>query len=480
MRNTTLEPKIVWDFFDEICQIPRPSKKEEKIRGYLREFATSRNLKYKEDNVGNIVIQKDASSSSVGKPGVILQCHMDMVCEKRENSKHDFDCDPIRTYIDGDWLKAHDTTLGADNGAGMAAILALLDSNNIPHPRLEALFTVDEESGLTGAFALKEGFLDGKYLLNLDGEDGLIVGCAGGVETTAKFKIEEIDTPTGFFWFRVSIKGLTGGHSGEDINKGLANANQLLARFLWIIHSKYGIRLSSIEGGNLHNAIPREAAAVAALPFAMKEQLRIELNHFIADIEMEYGKREPNIRVDLESENAPTTCLHQEDAIKLISAIYGLPNGVISMSLDMVNFVETSSNLASIKRNDKGEIVVTTSQRSASEIAKWDIARRINAVLSIAGGAVNHSEGYPGWLPNLESHLLKCAVKSYERINNSQPVVQAIHAGLECGLFLKKYPNMEMISFGPTILALHSPEERISISSMDKFWKHLLEILKSI
>ncbi|MGL4993820.1 MAG: aminoacyl-histidine dipeptidase [Bacteroidales bacterium] len=480
MRNTTLEPQIVWDFFDEICQIPRPSKKEEKIRAYLREFATTRNLEYKEDNAGNILIKKSAHLTQESKPTIILQCHMDMVCEKRENSNHDFDNDPIKTYIDGDWMKAQDTTLGADNGAGMAAILALLDSKDIVHPKLEALFTVDEESGLTGAFALEEGFMEGRYLLNLDGEDGLIVGCAGGVETTATFKIEEIDTPNGLFWFRVIIKGLSGGHSGEDINKGLANANQLLARFLWNIQTKFGLHISSIKGGNLHNAIPRQAEAIAGLPFAMKEQLRIELNHFITDIEMEYGTREANISIELESENIPERCMNQKESNKLISAIYGTPNGVITMSLEMKDFVETSSNLASIKINKKGEVIITTSQRSASEIAKWDIARRINAIFSIAGAEVSHSEGYPGWLPNLESPLLKCAIDSYEKVNKTQPIVQAIHAGLECGLFLKKYPNMEMVSFGPTILALHSPDERISISSMDKFWKHLLEILRSI
>lgn len=480
MRNTILEPQIVWDFFAEICQIPRPSKKEEQIRAYLKRFATTRSLPFKEDAAGNVVISKSATTGMESRPGVVLQCHMDMVCEKNEGTVHDFERDPIRTYIDGDWMKAEGTTLGADNGAGMAAMLALLASDDVEHPALEALFTVDEETGLSGAFALEAGFFTGRRLLNLDGEDGLIVGCAGGVDTTATFAIPQVSTPEGWFWFTVNIKNLTGGHSGEDINKGLGNANQLLSRFLWKLHREMGLQLAEINGGNLHNAIPREATALAAVPFGQKEQLRIAFNHYVVELEEEYGTRESGMRLDLESEEAPANCMEQGAAMRLLGALYGCPNGVIAMSLDMVEFVESSSNLASVKMQPNGSVLVVTSQRSASEITKWNTAHRIEAIFALAGGVVTHGEGYPGWLPNVESPLLKCAVAAYERINGEAPEVKAIHAGLECGLFLTKYPTLEMISFGPTILALHSPEERLSISSMGKFWKHLLEILKTV
>lgn len=479
MRNNELQTENVWLFFEEITKVPRPSKKEEQIRAYLVDFAVKYNLSYKIDNAGNILINKPATKGMEDRPSVLLQCHMDMVCEKDSDVEHNFETDPIQTYIDGDWMKAKGTTLGADNGAGMAAALAVLASETIPHSRLEALFTVDEETGLTGAAALEKDFFQSKILLNLDGEEGIYVGCAGGIDTRAQFAYDRADLSNGLFFFRIRVSGLKGGHSGDDINKGYANAIQLLTRFLWLIKSKYGIALSEISGGNLHNAIPREASAYAGIPFRDKENLRIELNHYIADLENEYQSTEPNLRIELDSEDVPDYCIDQQVADNLLACLYSCPNGVISMSRELHGLVETSTNLASVKqKNDHIEVV--TSQRSAIESSKYDIAYRLEALFKMAGANVSHGEGYPGWQPDLESYLVKKASDTYRSLFHEEPDIRAVHAGLECGLFLKKYPGLQMISFGPTILGAHSPEERLSISSMEKFWKHLLEILRTI
>lgn len=479
MRKNELQTENVWLFFEEITKVPRPSKKEEQIRAYLIEFAIKYNLSYKTDKAGNILINKPATKGMENRPSVLLQCHMDMVCEKDAGVEHNFETDPIQTYIDGDWIKAKGTTLGADNGAGMAAALAVLASDSIPHSKLEVLFTVDEETGLTGAAALEKDFFESKILLNLDGEEGIYVGCAGGIDTRAQFTYERADLSEGRFFFRIKVSGLKGGHSGDDINKGYANAIQLLSRFLWTIKSKYGVVLSEISGGNLHNAIPREACAYAGVPFRDKENLRIQLNHFIADLENEYKRTEPNLRIELDSEDAPDYCIDQQVTDGLLACLYACPNGVISMSQELKGLVETSSNLASVKqKNDQIEIV--TSQRSAIESSKYDIAYRLEALFKLAGAKVSHGEGYPGWQPKMDSFLVKKATETYRDLFQEEPDIRAVHAGLECGLFLKKYPGLDMISFGPTILGAHSPEERLSISSMEKFWKHLLEILRTI
>ncbi|MGL4780467.1 MAG: aminoacyl-histidine dipeptidase [Bacteroidales bacterium] len=477
MRNTKLQPEIVWHFFDEITRIPRPSKKEEQISAYLKHFAKNNHLECKEDEVGNLLIVKAATDQTKARPTIVLQCHMDMVCEKNESVNHDFEKDPIRTFIDGDWVKAEGTTLGADNGAGMAAALALLASDELKHGRIEALFTVDEETGLNGAFGLQSDFFEGKYLLNLDGEDGIYIGCAGGIDTKAIFEFELIDAPKDKFYFRVSVSGLAGGHSGDDINKGRANAILLLTRYLQLLQKKYDLVISEIEGGNLHNAIPRSASAYVGVGFRDKENVRIDLNHFIYEVENEFGFGEPKIRIDLDSEDRPETCIDRKSAKNLLNALYICPNGVIAMNPEFENLVETSSNLASVKRIDVNRIQVVISHRSSVESAKLDICYRIDTLFTSIGAKVFHGKGYPGWKPNLQSPLLNISVQAYEDLFNEKPYVRAVHAGLECGLFLDKYPYLDMISFGPTILDAHSPDERLSISGMQKFWKHLNEII---
>ncbi|MGL5318409.1 MAG: aminoacyl-histidine dipeptidase [Bacteroidales bacterium] len=479
MRKNKLQPEIVWHFFDEITKVPRPSKKEGLIRAYLQEFASRYSLECRIDEIGNIILRKSATEGMELRPSVLLQCHMDMVCEKDAGVEHDFEKDPIDAYVDGDWVKARGTTLGADNGAGMAAALAVLASEDIPHGELEVLFTVDEETGLTGAAALQKGFFKSRLLLNLDGEEGIYVGCAGGIDTRATYNYERVEAPEQMFYFRVKVSGLNGGHSGDDINRGYANAVQLLSRFLWQIRAQYGLVLSEIGGGHLHNAIPREAWAWAGVPFREKEHLRIALNHFIYDVEQEYAKTEPCLRIDLESEDRPDFCIEPAVSDALIGALYACPNGVVAMSRELEGLVETSTNLASVRQGND-TITVVSSQRSAIESAKYDIAWRLEALFHLSGAAVTHGEGYPGWQPNLNSPLVRKATETYRDLFDEEPDIRAVHAGLECGLFLKKYPGLDMISFGPTILGAHSPQERLSVSSMQKFWLHLLEILRTI
>ncbi|MGL5690929.1 MAG: beta-Ala-His dipeptidase, partial [Bacteroidales bacterium] len=362
-------------------------------------------------------------------------------------------------------------------GAGMAAALALLASDELKHGRIEALFTVDEETGLNGAFGLQSDFFEGKYLLNLDGEDGIYIGCAGGIDTKAIFEFELIDAPKDKFYFRVSVSGLAGGHSGDDINKGRANAILLLTRYLQLLQKKYDLVISEIEGGNLHNAIPRSASAYVGVAFRDKENVRIDLNHFIYEVENEFSFGEPKLRVDLDSEDRPECCIDPKSVKNLLNALYICPNGVIAMNPEFENLVETSSNLASVKRIDVNRIQVVLSHRSSVESAKLDICNRIDALFTCMGAKVFHGKGYPGWKPNLQSPLLNISIQAYEDLFNEKPYVRAVHAGLECGLFLDKYPYLDMISFGPTILDAHSPDERLSISGMQKFWKHLNEII---
>lgn len=480
MRNTKLQPEIVWHFFDEITQIPRPSKKEHQISAYLKAFAKENQLECKEDQVGNLLIVKEPTDRAKQRPTIVLQCHMDMVCEKNATVEHDFETDPIQTYVDGDWIKAKGTTLGADNGAGMAAALALLSSDSIKHGKIEALFTVDEETGLNGAFGLESGFFEGKYLLNLDGEDGIYIGCAGGIDTKALFDFELIDAPKDKFYFKVSVSGLAGGHSGDDINKGRANAIQILVRYLQILQTKYDLVISEIEGGNLHNAIPRAASAYVGVRFKDKENVRIELNHFIYEVENEFNFAESKMRIDLDSEDRPETCIDTQSARQLLNALYICPNGVITMNPEFENLVETSSNLASVKRIGEKQIQVVLSHRSSVESAKLDICNRIDILFSSMGAKVSHGTGYPGWKPNLKSPLLTLSIQAYEDLFHEKPYVRAVHAGLECGLFLDKYPWLDMISFGPVILDAHSPDERLSISGTQKFWAHLNEIVSRL
>lgn len=481
MEKKDLQPASVFRYFEEVCQVPRPSKKEEKIRAYLIGFAQKHGLEYKVDEAGNVLIKKAATAGMEHTKTVILQSHMDMVCEKNKETVHNFETDPIRTYVDGEWLKAEGTTLGADNGIGVATQLAVLAAEDIQHGPIECLFTVDEETGLTGAFALKEGFMEGDILINLDSEDEgeLFIGCAGGAGTTAQFPCPMVAAPEGYFFFRVAVKGLTGGHSGDDINKNRANANKLLNRYLVQLMQQYDLHLNEIDGGNLHNAIPREASAVCAVPMKDKEAVRVALNVFLAEVENEYAVTEPNLTMELESETARAEVMEPQAMKRFLLALYAVHNGVYAMSQDIEGLVETSSNLASVKQRD-GMIVVGTSQRSSILSSRKDMSQMVRAAFELGGATVTTGDGYPGWKPNPSSEVLRIAKESYRRLFGVEPKVKAIHAGLECGLFLEKYPSLDMVSFGPTLRGVHSPDERMLIPTVDKFWRHLLDVLAHI
>ncbi len=481
MEKKDLQPAVVFHYFEEVCQVPHPSKKEEKIRAYLLEFAKKHGLAAKTDEAGNVLIEKPASAGKENLKTVVLQSHMDMVCEKNKDTEHNFETDPIQTYVDGEWLRAKGTTLGADNGIGIATQLAVLASEDIEHGPIQCLFTVDEETGLTGAFALKEGFMNGDILINLDSEDEgeLFIGCAGGAGTTAQFPCPMTAAPEGYFFFRVAVKGLTGGHSGDDINKNRANANKLLNRFLVQLMEKYDLRLCEIDGGNLHNAIPREAHAVCAVPMKDKESVRVDLNVYLSEVENEFAVTEPNLVMELESESPRAEVMEQEAMKKFLLSLYAVHNGVYAMSQDIPGLVETSSNLASVKQRD-GKIVVVTSQRSSILSSRKDMSQMVAAAFLLGGAEVTTGDGYPGWKPNPNSEVLQIAVESYKRLFATEPKIKAIHAGLECGLFLEKYPSLDMVSFGPTLRGVHSPDERMLIPTVDKFWRHLLDVLAHI
>lgn len=482
MEHKNLKPAGVFRYFEEICQVPRPSKKEEKIIAYLQDFGKKQGLETLTDEAGNILMRKPATHGMENCKTVALQAHMDMVCEKNNDVHHDFLTDPIETIVDGEWMKAKGTTLGADNGIGVATALAVLADESLVHGPLECLFTVDEETGLTGAFALKEGLLHADILLNLDSEDEgeLFIGCAGGVDSVGEFSYQEVDVPDGYFYARVQVKGLLGGHSGSDIHMGRANANKLLARFLNCIHKKYDVYLCGIDGGNLRNAIAREAYAIIAFPESDKHAIRADLNVFAAEVEREYAVSDPGIQFILESETPCKQAIEPQVARQVLMAIQALPHGVVAMSQDIPGLVETSTNLASVKMKPGRIIRIETSQRSSITSAKEDIADTVRTVFELAGAVVSHSEGYPGWKPNTHSEILEIATESYRRLFHTEAKVKAIHAGLECGLFLDKYPALDMISFGPTLQGVHSPDERMNIPSVERFWVHLVDILKNI
>ena len=482
MTIQDLEPRLVWKYFYELTQVPRPSKKEEKVIAYLLDFAKKHDIEVKKDDAGNILMTKPATKGKENLPTVILQGHVDMVCEKNNNTVFDFDNDPIQTYVDGDWLKAKGTTLGADNGVGVAASLAILASDDIEHGKLECLFTVDEETGLTGAYALGKDFLTGDILINLDTEEEgeLYIGCAGGKGTTATFCYKEEETPMNQYWFKLEVKGLNGGHSGSEIHKGLGNANKILNRFLWILSRKMQINLASITGGNLHNAIPRESSAVVGIPIRDRDEMMSLLNIFTAQIKDELKVVDPNVTIDIETTDEPKSVIDTGTVYNLINGICACPHGVMAMSQDIPGLVEASTNLASVKMKEGNLIVIGTSQRSSTDSLKNYVANMVNAAFTLTGAKVEHSTGYPGWKPNPDSNILKVAEESYKRLFNKEPEIKAIHAGLECGLFLEKYPHLDMVSCGPTITDAHSPAEQVNISSVGKWWTLLLDILKNI
>ncbi len=481
-RLDKLQPQPIWNFFEDICQIPRPSKKEEKIRQFLLNFASENGLLAASDEIGNVLISKAATPGREKYPTVVLQSHMDMVCEKNSDKIFNFNTDAIVPVIDGEWVKADGTTLGADNGIGIAAQMAVLASSELKHGPIECLFTTDEETGLSGAFALKPDFISGKFLINLDSEDDgeIFIGCAGGIDTIAELEIEKEEIPGNSFALKIMVRGLLGGHSGDDINKGRGNAIKILTRFLWSAIREYGVRVADFKGGNLRNAIAREAYAVVIVPHVQKEQLVAELNIFSADVEFEYERTEPNLVLDHSSTILPDLVLTQASQEKLLNMLYACPHGVLEMSSRMKNMVETSTNLASVRFLEDSKVLITTSQRSELESRKDFAAQMVRSVLEMGGATVRNSDGYPGWTPNPESPILKIAVNAYKKLFNQDPNVRSIHAGLECGLFLEKYPELDMVSIGPTIRNAHSPDECIKIDTVDRFWMHLKYVLEHI
>ena len=479
-----MEPKAVFDIFAEICKVPRPSKHEEQISKWLCAFAAAHHIECVTDEAMNVIMRVPATPGYEDHEGVILQAHMDMVAEKDGNVTHDFLKDPIETYIDGEWLKAKGTTLGADNGIGIAMALAAITDKDLAHPAIECLFTVDEETGLTGAMKLEDGMLKAKRLINLDSEDDgqIFIGCAGGIDTLAKMHYEPL-IPNSLIHnslaIHLSVSGLMGGHSGDDINKGRANANQLLVWFLARIWPQMEIQLASINGGNLRNAIAREAEAVLAIPMSYKEQIRIEWNHYVAQMEGIFGEIEKDMRLELETCDMPELFIPADKAYRLIMALCECPHGMIAMSKEMPGLVETSTNLASIKMRE-GYIEVNTSQRSSIETSKHHLKWAVEQALSLACDEVTHGDGYPGWAPNPNSPLLEVVKKAYMDLYKDEPKVLAIHAGLECGLFLEKYPYLDMVSIGPQMYGVHSPQERLSIPSTERCYRWLCQTLKAL
>lgn len=481
MEMKDLKPTAVFEIFDQITKVPRPSKKEGKIREFLLNFAKEHGLAAKTDAIGNVVISKPATPGHEDAPTLILQGHMDMVCESNDKS-FDFENNPITTIVDGEWVHADGTTLGADNGIGVAASLAALTDPDLVHGPLEALFTMDEETGMTGANNLGADMITGNILLNLDSEDDaeIFVGCAGGVDTMAVFHYNREMSPSDFHYFKIDIANALGGHSGGDIHLGRINANKLLARFLFSVMKKFEVVLCEIDGGNLRNAIPRAAHAVFGVHTSHKEEVVALFNQYLAEIEVEYRPIEPTYQITLDSHDRPDFAVDAATGRRLIEALYAAPHGVISMSRDLEGLVETSTNLASVKMKEDNQIVVCTSQRSSVESRKWDIANQVEAVFSLAGATVTHGEGYPGWAPNMKSPIMKIASDAYEELYGIKPKVMAIHAGLECGLFLTKFPHLDMVSFGPTLQGVHSPSERMHIPAVEKFWGQLCRIIEKV
>ncbi len=476
-----LQPQRVFEIFDEITKVPRPSKHEEKIRQYLLDFAAKHGIESKTDAIGNVVLYIPATPGCENAPTLILQGHMDMVCESNDKN-FDFNNNPITTIVDGEWVRADGTTLGADNGIGVAAALAIATEPGLKHGPIEILTTVDEETGMTGANNLGEDMIHGSILLNLDSEDDaeVFIGCAGGVDTMATFTYNRSFAPTDFHYFKFDIANALGGHSGGDIHLGRINANKLLARFVWTLMQKFEVSLCEIDGGNLRNAIPRAAHAVFGVHTSHKEHVVAMFNQFAADVEKEYRSFEPTFQLTLDTHDKPDFAVDNETGIKLIEALYAAPHGVISMSHDLEGLVETSTNLASVKMRADNEIVVCTSQRSSVESRKWDIAHQVEALFTLAGAKATHGDGYPGWTPNMKSPIMKIASDAYEELYGVKPAIKAIHAGLECGLFLTKFPHLDMVSFGPTLQGVHSPSERMHIPAVERFYEQLKRIVEKV
>ncbi len=480
IRN--LEPKVLWNQFANLNAVPRPSKKEERVIAFMKDFGNQLGLETFEDDIRNVIIRKPATPGMENRKPVVLQGHLDMVHQKNAATVFDFDTQGIDMYVDGDWVRARGTTLGADNGLGVAAIMAILESKDIPHPAIEALFTIDEETGMTGALNLKGGILQGQILLNLDTEedDEIDIGCAGGIDVTATAEYDEEPTPEGSVGYTITVKGLNGGHSGMDIRKGLGNANKIMNRLLFDGFDNFGLQIASIQGGSLRNAIPRESVAQVIIAEVYDEAFVFDMQQIVNDIKSELQSTEPNLDIVFEKlDTAPAKVMPSIAQFYFVRAMYTAHNGVYRMSADFDNLVETSNNIAKVVLGN-GQLSVQCLTRSSVESAKMDLANALRSAFELMGCEVEFSGSYPGWTPNAKSEILDVLTSIYEKQNNEKAKVVACHAGLECGILGANYPEMDMISFGPTIHGAHSPDERASIYSAQKFWKFLVEILASI
>ncbi|WP_158976130.1 aminoacyl-histidine dipeptidase [Cellulophaga sp. L1A9] len=476
-----LEPKAVWNKFADLNAVPRPSKKEERVIEFMLDFGKSLGFETFKDDVGNVIVRKPATKGFEKRKMVTLQSHLDMVHQKNNDTVFDFDTQGIEMFIAEDWVKAKGTTLGADNGMGVATIMALLESTNIPHPALEALFTIDEETGMTGAMGLKGGVLKGAILLNLDTEedDEIDIGCAGGIDVTAKRSYKERSTPMGAVSFEVKVQGLTGGHSGMDIHKGLGNANKLMNRILYLGSEKYKLRISEINGGSLRNAIPRESVAIVCLKKSNVQDFKKDFEIWANAIKAEKLGTEPNMVISLSEAKKPKSVMRFKTQSDLLKAIYTAHNGVYAMSAAIDDLVETSNNVARVKV-EGGNIHIGCLTRSSVDSSKMDLAYALKSAFELADCKVTLSGDYPGWNPNPDSAILEVLKVQYKTVFKEEPKVVACHAGLECGILGQNYPDLDMISYGPTIKGAHSPDERVSISSVQKFWKFTLDILENI
>ncbi|HVO73375.1 MAG TPA: aminoacyl-histidine dipeptidase [Ignavibacteriaceae bacterium] len=476
-----LQPSLIWNYFEEICKYPRGSKKEEKIADYVISVGKKLNLETFRDSFGNVIIRKPASPGKENVKPVILQGHLDMVCEKNRDVQHNFEKDPIHPYIDGNWVKAKGTTLGADNGIGVAAALAVLESGDIENGPLECLFTLDEETGLTGASNLQQDILSGKILINMDSEEEgtLYIGCAGGITTHSDFPFRASATPKDYSKYEIKVSGLLGGHSGLEINSGRGNAIKILVRLLKSLSGKFKLKLAKLEGGNKHNAIPRESFAVVAIPKNSAKDFLRAVEEYNNTVRTELAAVEPNLSVAAEKARKAEKVMDGKSFSALINALYAVPHGVIKMSADIPGLVETSTNLATISTDGKN-IHVVTSQRSSVASELTDILDMVKSVWELSGAEINTADGYPGWKPDVNSEILGVMKKTYRDLYGKEPEVKAIHAGLECGIIGEKYPGLDMISFGPTMYGVHSPDEKLQIDTVPKFWDLLVNVLKNI
>jgi dipeptidase D len=476
-----LKPELVWNYFEEICKYPRPSKKEEKIAEYVVSVGKRLGLQTEKDKFGNIVVRKPATPGKENLKTVVLQGHIDMVCEKNRDVKHDFDNDPIYPYIDGDWVKAKGTTLGADNGIGVACALAVLEDNDIEHGPIECLFTLDEETGLTGASSLKKNWLKADILINMDSEElgTIFIGCSGGKNTSATFKAKLEKSPRNYSSFELKVAGLKGGHSGLEIHVGRGNAVKILNRAIWSYAQENKIRLAEINGGNKHNAIPREAFSVVLVPKNDEKRFKKFVAKYNETVKAEYVSVEPDLIVSMEKHSTPEKVMDEKTQKHLVNALYAVPHGVIKMSNDIPGLVETSTNLAVVETVGKN-VNIVTSQRSPVYSENIDITNMVSSVLKLAGADISYGDGYPGWAPDINSDILKVFKSTFGQMYGKEPEVTAIHAGLECGIIKEKYPDMDMISFGPTMCDVHSPAEKLKISTVPEFYNQLKNVLKNI